>query len=334
VSGPSVAVLHGAAPGTGADEEDTLIQAEAVSEALRRFGWTPSILGLTLDLQAAAEDLASLAPAFVFNLVESIGGKGCFIHLAPTLLDSLGFAYTGASAEAIMQTQNKLTGKRIMAAAGIPTPDWIEPEALVEGAARLDGPFIVKSSWDHASIGLDAASIADDAAALRRVALDRRSRFGGAWYAERYIEGREIVIALVGPIDRPVILPASEIRFLDPSRPRIVDYVSKWHTGSPEYLNTPRSFVDDPADGPLLRRLEDVARRCWALFRLSGYVRIDFRIDADGRPFVLEVNTNPCLAPDAGLAAVAGRAGWSYDRLVQAILSAAGLPAIARSAAE
>ncbi|MBI1776196.1 MAG: D-alanine--D-alanine ligase [Proteobacteria bacterium] len=337
MSTATVAVLYGAVPADAlADEQDSLVQADAVAEALRREGWQPVGVPITLDLAAAAARLQALAPAFVFNLVDAIEGQGCFIHLAPTLIESLGLVHTGASADAITQTQNKLPAKRVMAAAGIPTPEWIEPEHLDAPVRPIGAAHIVKSSWEHASIGLAADSIVTTQAALRRIVADRRRRFGGTWYAERYIEGRELSLSLVGPAASPVVLPASEILFIDlpPGRPRIVDYVAKWHTESPEYRSTPRCFVEDPADRPLLARLEAIARRCWAEFRLSGYVRIDFRIDAEGCPFVLEINTNPCLAPDAGLAATAGRAGWSYDRLIHAILEAAAIQAVQQVAAE
>ena len=96
---------------------------------------------------------------------------------------------------------------------------------------------------------------------------------------------------------------------IPPGKPRIVDYAAKWHAGSFEFCNTVRRFEFDAADRPLLARLEDVAKACWRLFGLRGYARVDFRVDAAGRPWVLEVNVNPCLSPDAGFAAAAARRG-------------------------
>jgi len=74
------------------------------------------------------------------------------------------------------------------------------------------------------------------------------------------------------------------------------------------------------ADGPLLQRLRRFAKSCWALFGLRGYARVDFRVDAEGQPWVLEVNANPCLSPDAGYAASLSRAGIDFDQAVQQIL--------------
>ena len=77
-------------------------------------------------------------------------------------------------------------------------------------------------------------------------------------------------------------------------------------------------------DRELVNRLQEASRRSWALFDLRGYARVDFRVDAGGTPWVLEVNANPCLSPDAGFAAAAERAGISYDRVIARILAAGG----------
>ncbi len=86
--------------------------------------------------------------------------------------------------------------------------------------------------------------------------------------------------------------------------------------------NTPRRFDFPPHDSPLLKRIGELAAACWDLFRVRGYTRVDFRVDPDGRPWILEVNANPCLSPDAGFAAALERAGISYDEAVARILLA------------
>ena len=101
----------------------------------------------------------------------------------------------------------------------------------------------------------------------------------------------------------------------------MVGFRAKWQEDSEEYRNTPRRFEFVPGDTPLLAELENLARRCWHLFHLAGYARVDFRVDPDGRPFVLEVNTNPCLSPDAGFAAALDRAGISYNHGIRRILT-------------
>ena len=118
------------------------------------------------------------------------------------------------------------------------------------------------------------------------------------------------------------MLPPAEIVFdgYPPGKPRIVGYRAKWDAESFEYRHTVRSFEFERRDAPLVDSLRSLALRCWELFGLRGYARVDFRVDAAGRPWILEVNANPCLSPDAGFAAAAARAGLSFERVVERIV--------------
>jgi D-alanine-D-alanine ligase len=273
--------------------------------------------------------LVSIGPAAVVNLVESIQGKGRLIHLAADLLSTLGMDYTGCPAEAIYLTSNKLTAKRLLDLYNIPTPAFCTLETLRRGEPMPRGTLIIKSVWEHASIGLDSGSqITPDSENELKAALTCRAPLLGGWgFAERYIEGRELNISLLEMDGELLVLPPAEIRFIgfSPDKPRIVDYKAKWHTDSFEYRNTVRCFDFDNTDGPLLKRLGRLALKCWDLFGLRGYARVDFRVDSDGTPFVLEVNANPCLSPDAGFAASASATGIDYQRLVRAIVAAPSL---------
>jgi D-alanine-D-alanine ligase len=121
------------------------------------------------------------------------------------------------------------------------------------------------------------------------------------------------------------VLPVAEILFVDfpPDRPRIVDYEAKWQADAFAYANTPRCFDFPAEDAALLAELERLALEAWRLFGLGGYARVDFRVDGAGRPTILEINVNPCLAPDAGFVAAAERAGLDYDSVIGSIVTAA-----------
>jgi D-alanine-D-alanine ligase len=315
-----VAILHGAvAPDAGPDEQDTLTQVAWIGETLRGLGFTPVPVPLSLDLGAARAQLGAIRPVFVVNIVESIDGQGRLIHLGPALLDALGLAYTGSATEAIFLTSNKLVAKRMMAAAGLATPPWIEGEA----APGFAGPYIVKSVWEHASIGIDASSIATDPQKVPGLLRRRQRRHGGDWFAERFIPGREFNLALLAGPDGMVLLPPAECVFRDypAGKPRIVDYAAKWDDTSFEYHNTLRRYDFPPEDGPLLARLEATALACARLFDLHGYARVDVRVDEAGTPQVLEVNANPCLSPDAGFAAAAAAAGLDGPAVLGRIIA-------------
>jgi D-alanine-D-alanine ligase len=316
---PRIVVLHGAVPAEAPpDEQDVLVEVGAVCAGLARLGYAARPMPLTLDLEAARRKLAARPPALVFNLVESIAGSGRLLFLAPALLEELRLPYTGVPLDGIYLSSNKRVAKRLMALAGIPTPPLAEGSAPASG-----GRWIVKSVWEHASIGLDDGSVVAGGPALAAALAERRARYGGDWFAEGYIDGREFNLALLAQPEGVHVLPPAEIRFEGwaPGKPRIVGYRAKWHTDAAEYRSTVRAFADPTADGPLLAELEALAVRCWSLFGLRGYARVDFRVDGAGRPWVLEVNANPCIAPDAGFAAALAQAGIALDQALAWIVA-------------
>lgn len=327
-----VALVHGAVPPDApSDDQDTLVQVAEVAAALQRLGWRVEPVPVTLNLDALARRLAALQPVLAFNLIECLDGKGQFIHLAPTVLERLGLPYTGCDSTAIMLTSHKILAKRAMAGAGIATPAWVDER---EGGGAVDpaGPFIVKSVWEDASIGIEAASVVKGIAAARRRIAEMAARHGGQWFAEAYVEGREFNVALLDSGQGPELLPACEIRFVDfpADQPRILDYASKWDRQSFAYSNTPHVLDLAPEDAPLVERMGAMALACWRLFQLQGYARVDFRVDAQGRPCVLEVNANPCLSPDAGYPAMLERAGIGFDQAIERIVAPCLAPAAAR----
>lgn len=325
-----IAIVHNALTGDSTpDEADVQVQAAAVEAALRRRGHRTEVLACDLDLERMRRQLIGVAPDMVFNLVESLAGTGRLIHLLPTLLEAMGVPYSGASAEALLFTSNKILAKQRMAAAGVPTPPWIGPDDArrPDRAGRTDARshrWIVKSVWEHASVGIDAGSLLTglDEEALWTALAQRAPLLGGTCFAERFIDGREFNLSLLQGPGGPRLLPAAEIRFegFAADQPRIVDYRAKWDPTAPQYHHTPRGFDFSDADRPLLNRLAALALQCWDLFDLRGYARVDFRVDDQGRPWVLEVNANACLAPDAGFAAALAQAGIAFDEAIDGIV--------------
>ena len=318
-----VALLYGAvADSAPADEQDTLVQVEAVAHTLKTMGYRIKHLPLTLDLESGRWQLRQTRPLLVFNLVESVAGKGRYIHLAPALLEESGLPYTGASLAATFLTSNKLIAKQLLASAALPTPPWHCPGTRDQNI-ETNGPWIVKSVWEHASIGLDDASLVATPQQLTQTIAKQQMRFGGDWFGERYIDGREFNLTLLASPTGFEVLPPAEIEFPDypPDKPRIVGYAAKWNTTSFEYQHTPRRFAFPASDQPLLATLKSLALRCAALFQLRGYARIDFRIDRMGQPWILEVNTNPCLNPDAGFIAAAAQAGLDLQAVIARIVA-------------
>ncbi|MDH5752944.1 MAG: ATP-grasp domain-containing protein [Deltaproteobacteria bacterium] len=317
-----VAVLYGAvSPQAGLADQDTVEQVRCISEALLGMGYPVVVLSMDLRLEVIRDRLTSVRPRLVFNLVESINGRDALLPLAPLLLDSLAIPYTGGSLVALVSTGNKLEAKRIMSLAGIPTPE----HCLQGQEAPSQGSWIIKSVFEQASFGLDSDAVTRNPSQVPDLLARKKSSHRGEWFAEKYIPGREFNVSLLASAEGVEVLPLAEIRFhgFPKGRPRIVGYRAKWDTESPEYKGTVRCFDFSAEDQPLLGLLAGISRECWRVFGLTGYARVDFRVDEQGRPWVLEINSNPCLAPDAGFVAAASRAGLNYAGLIERIVKAA-----------
>ncbi|MEX0715017.1 MAG: hypothetical protein WD066_00440 [Planctomycetaceae bacterium] len=307
------------------DDRDVIVQAEAIAAALRRLGHEPFPLVCTLDLAGCAAELRRLRPGCVFNLVESLDGSDRLMTLVPALLEHLRIPYSGCSADAIWNTTHKLLAKSRMRAAGMPTPDWASTLTGLEGEGpRLEPPYLIKTIWEHASFGIDddALVMAGDAADVGMRLAERSRRIGRDCFAEKYVEGREFNLSLLEDAGRPRMLPVAEIDFSTwpADKPKIVGYDAKWRDDTFEYRHTPREFSVAPADADLRDELARLSLACWRTFGLRGYARVDFRVDAAGRPMILEINANPCLSPDAGFAAALERAGIPCDEAIARLL--------------
>jgi len=319
-------ILHGEIPPDAPEDElDTLREAEALAQGLSELGYEPVTVTFSSNLDDTARRLREASPKFVWNIVESVSGKARLLHLAPSLLDHLGIPYTGARVEATFTTTNKVVAKQVMRSAGIPTPDWVTLDDAVAGRIQAAPPLIIKSVWEHASVGLDDDSIVRDLAGLADKMLARKESLGGSCFAERFIDGREFNVALVTrPGQRePEVLPLAEMQFIgydDGSRPRMVGYKAKWDESAPEYHNTLRTFDIAASDAALRDRLNAIALSCWHAFSLNGYNRVDFRVDTEGNPFVLEVNTNPCISPDSGFTSMFRKAGLTLPQLMRRVI--------------
>lgn len=310
--------------GSHPDQSDALVQAEAVGRALRDLGHEPVDMAFSMDIKGFLMEIKEAYPQLVFNLVESVEGHGRLIHFPASILDLLAIPYTGAPADALYLTSSKILAKKILSSAGIPTPSHFSSGGLKAKSLPIKGAYIIKSVWEHASLGLEESSVltVKSSGQLLAEMEKRRDQLGGDCFAEQFIDGREFNLSLLASQEGAEVLPPAEMRFIDypPEKWKVVGYKAKWDEASFESLHTQRSFEFPKSERPLLQNLMDMARRCWHLFGLRGYARVDFRVDERNQPWVLEINTNPCLSPDAGFVAAASQAGLNFRQVVERIL--------------
>ncbi len=258
----------------------------------------------------------------VFNLLEGLGNRADLEPEAAAILGRLGYRYTGASPETLALCLDKSRTKGVLESHGIPTPAYqVYDDGNVEVSILL--PAIVKPVAEDASLGIDDEAVVTTLDQLRdrvRYVLDT---YREPALVEEFIKGREVNVALWGN-DRPECLPLAEIDYsgiADPLR-RICSYAAKWEPEEEEYRLTP---VTCPAtvDGHLAERIRSVAIAAYEALKCRGYARVDMRV-RDGHPYVLEINPNPDLSPDAGFARAALAAGYSYPEMVERIVYLTG----------
>ena len=310
-------------PDADATDRDVLVQRDSVAAALTALGHDVVLLPCSLDLTGLATSLANASPDVVFNLVESLGGTDRLQALVPALLEGLDVPFTGTRTGAMLATADKVLVKRRLRKLNLPTTDWIERDDAADVAA---GRFIIKARFEHASAGLDDQSVVDvtDIGKLRDMVQRRSDQCGMEMFAERFVDGREFNISVIAEKDGSCrVLAPAEIDFsaFPVSKPKIVGYDAKWSDDSFEFKATPRSFEFPGSDRRLLEKLTHTSTDIWYLFGLRGHVRIDYRVDAAGSPFVLEINTNPCLSPDAGFTAAVEHSGYSFAWAIERIIA-------------
>jgi len=326
---PRVLILHQSPPADGATawrESDAGVVGEvrAVENALASLGLAYRTVGAP-RLCEVPGTLASAPEEVVFNLVESFAESDADACSIPALCRAFGKACTGSDTPCLVLTLDKWQTKAVLQAAGLVCPPGIRVEiGDAVGVADLpQGPYIVKPVNADASEGIDAASVVASSgralsAAVRRV----HDRLRQAALVEQFIAGRELYVSCVeGSGGSPEILPIAEIDFsaFPPDLPRIVDYAAKWLPGSFEYGHTP-NIIPAPLTAGQMRLIRDQALTAWRATGCRGYARVDFRMSGQGRPYILEVNANPDVSPEAGFAAALTAAKIPFTKFVEACL--------------
>ena len=332
MNAPLAVILEGTVEADTPEVEAAEIRtnSDEIGRALKALGFRIAIVTLTLDIEKARKKLEKLKPDVAFNLVDSIEGMGDMVSIAPMLLSHLEIPYTGINAAVTTVTCDKLLSKQVLKAHNIRTAPWLTEAEIEAGGKKLRTPYILKSITEHASFGMASDSVVKNRATLKKRLAEKRREFWGDWFAEAYIEGREFnlgLLASTGP-ERVILLPPAEIVFtkdFPKNKPKIIDYAAKWHTQSKEYIGTVRNFERIEKEPKLRKQLQHMARQCWFAFNLTGYARVDFRVDTKGVPYVLEVNSNPFLTANEGFGVAAKRAGLSFEETVGAIVADAYL---------
>jgi D-alanine-D-alanine ligase len=296
-----VAVLFG---GRSAEREISLRSGAAVLNALQQRGVDAHALDTADD--KLVQQLEEGGFDRVFNALHGRGGEDGVVQ---GVLDYLGIPYTGSGVLGSALAMDKLRTKQLWQGVGLPTPEFcvLNSEADVpKAASELGFPMILKPVHEGSSIGMTKVEREADLFQAWRAA----DRYDHEVLAERWIEGSEFTAAIVATTVLPLIRLET---------PRVFyDYEAKYQADSTRY-HCPSGLPQEQE-----RQLQALSRQAFEAVAASGWGRVDFMLDDDDRPWLIEVNTVPGMTDHSLVPMAASVHGWDMPELVWRLLETSG----------
>jgi D-alanine-D-alanine ligase len=290
---------------------------------LRQLGHDVQPLGLGDDLRLIRQGMDEFKPHIAFNLLEHFLGVPIFDQNVVSYLELLRLAYTGCNPRGLLLARDKGLSKQLLVYHRIPVPEFavFQRGRAVRRPKRLGFPLIVKSLTYESSVGISQASVVDDDAKLRERVQFIHESIGGDAIAERFIDGRELYVGILGN-QRLQVLPVWELLFtrMGEETWRIATDRVKWNSAYQKKHGIKTAHAKDLQEGEA-ERIHHLCARAYRALGLSGYARIDLRRDEAGKVYVIEANPNPQLAYGEDFAESAETAGLSYEDLLQRIVN-------------
>ena len=326
-TGPKVLPWDPTKPIAAFDTDEEEIQAIATD--LRRAGYHAIVFNVMDDFGRLVGAIESFRPDVIFNLVELFRDDPVSESAVAGVYSLLGVPYTGNTPLCLATCQRKFRTKLLLDSEKIPTAPYRLVEHLpLPRSLGLKWPVIVKPAREDASGGVDLGAVVKDRAALEQRVRHVLQRFHQPALVEEYVEGREIHAGVFGN-SPPMVLPLMELEWIAEAgrewQPRILSYKAKWDPTSPEFYAYREMVPARRLPAGVANRIRETAIAAYRVLGCRDYARVDFRVAADGTPYVLEVNPNPNLLAGTGYLRCAENAGISakaaLDRLVRMALA-------------
>ena len=281
------------------------------------------VLGVKDDLSAIRDANTEFKPHIAFNLLEAFHEVGTFDQNVVSYLELLRLSYTGCNPRGMFLARDKALSKKLLHFHRIRIPDFtVVPRGRKPRfPKRITYPVIVKSLTQESSIGISQASVVEDEAKLRERVQFIHDSIKTDAIVEQFIEGQELYCGILGN-QRLQIFPVWEMTFakMPDDQHRIATERVKWNVKYQKKMGIDTGAAKSLPEGAVAE-IQHIARRTYKVLELSGYARIDLRLGADGKVYVLEANPNPQIARDEDFADSAKAAGLSYSALLQRILT-------------
>jgi D-alanine-D-alanine ligase len=309
---------------SGSDHHLRLL-IRSIARALRGLGHDVSVIHLGGDLSSLQRRLDRLCPDVVFNQYDDVVHGALYEMRFAAFIRMLGYPITGSPALGLGLSRDKHMALSLLKGAGIPIPADTTLVERVSDVARRKWhfPLIVHAAQEHAGIGMARNSVVWTKKALREKAREVIASYNQPALVQRFLPGREFNVSVLGG-RRPQVLPLAEVDYsrLPSGIPPIMSYAAKWVETSVEFRRT-RVICPAKVKPALAELIGETAVKAFRTVGGWGYGRVDIRLDEEEVPRVLEVNCNPCLDRDMGLARSAERAGIRYPELLQRVIKAA-----------
>ncbi len=293
-----------------------------VISTLREIGHDVHVLGVQWELRPIREAVDQIRPDIVFNLLEEFHGETMYDHNVVSYLELMKVQYTGCNPRGLMLSRGKALSKKLLAYHRIRVPDFaVFPMGRkVKRPRHLAFPLIVKSLIEHSSLGISQASVVDSDEKLAERVRFIHERIGTDAIAEQFISGREIYVSVLGN-DRLAAFTPWElvVEKQDPDAPLVATARMKHDPGYQAKKGITIQAAQEIHPDAEARLLHD-SKRIYRILELSGYARIDFRLDDEGRTWFLEANPNPDIAREEEFAQAAAFDGIPYPRLLERIV--------------
>jgi D-alanine-D-alanine ligase len=294
-----------------------------VITTLRSMGHDVQVLGVHDDLGEIRRVATEWKPHIAFNLLEGFDDITIFDQNVVSHLELLKLSYTGCNPRGLLLARDKSLSKKLLAYHRIAVPEFevFRIGRPIRRPKRLQFPLMVKSLTQEASIGISQASVVDNDDKFKERVTFIHESIGTSAIVEQYVDGREFYVGVIGN-QALQVLPVWELFFMNmPEGSRriatdrvkwSVKYQKKYGIDSGPAKELPEAAAE---------AIQHLCKRAYRALELSGYARIDLRMDEAGNVWVLEANPNPQIAKGEDFAASAEKIGCGYETLLQRILN-------------
>ena len=304
--------------------DDWAAEAHVIG-ALRKLGHEVRTIGVWDEPGMIIDEIKNYPPDVVFNLTEHFNEVSAYDRNVAGLLEMMDVPYTGSSPTGLTLCKNKGMAKELLAYHKIRVPNFaiLSPGSAIKRPKRLKFPLFIKPLREEGSVGISQGSFVETDEAFEERVQFIHERMNQEALAEEYIEGRELYVSILDN-DRLRVFPFREVIFgeIPEGQPKFSTFKAKWDDAYRKRWGIQNIFANPLPDGTS-QRIAKICRAVYRALRIHGYGRIDLRVTPEGEIVILEANPNPNLEREDEFAQSAMRAGLSYPRMIQHILTLA-----------